>query len=92
MGRELWAAGRGYCCCRFDTNRDNMLSFDEFCRVADVAIDGDSKLATPTVSSVPAGGKKTTATVPAGVASSRLRSLQTTAAPSVCVVWTCGVA
>ena len=32
---------------RFDTNKDNMLSFEEFCHVADVAIDGDQKLAAP---------------------------------------------
>lgn len=68
---------------RFDTNRDNMLSFDEFCHVADVAIDGDSKLAAPSVAAVPAGGKRTAPSVPAEEVSTRLRSLQAAGAPPV---------
>jgi hypothetical protein len=38
---------------RFDTNKDNSLSFDEFRRVAESAIDGDRKLPPPPAPPVP---------------------------------------
>ena len=62
-----------------------MLSLDEFCKVADVAIDGDEKLGSPKTANIPSKGKRAAGevTAPASEVSSKLRSLQSAGASTV---------
>ena len=59
---------------RFDTNHDGVLSFEEFCLVADAAIDGDRRLPPPTLTLYPPPAVKGPTVTPPEV-SAQLRAL-----------------
>ena len=59
---------------RFDTNHDGVLSFEEFCLVADAAIDGDRRLPPPTLTLYPPPAAKGPTVTPPEV-SAQLRAL-----------------
>jgi hypothetical protein len=82
-----------WCSClyqrRFDTNKDNVLSFQEFCLVADAAIDGDKKIAPPTLTLYPPPVDKSAPTIAPAEVSAQLRALLAAAPPQACLGHCC---